>query len=63
MSRAQSHILRSQTDVILIGIDTALADDPVLNCRLPGLEQRSPVRIVLDSALRLPALIEAGQDG
>ena len=54
MSRAQSHILRSQTDVILIGIDTALADDPVLNCRLPGLEQRSPVRIVLDSALRLP---------
>jgi diaminohydroxyphosphoribosylaminopyrimidine deaminase / 5-amino-6-(5-phosphoribosylamino)uracil reductase len=54
MSRAQSHILRSQTDVILIGIDTALADDPVLNCRLPGLEQRSPVRIILDSTLRLP---------
>ncbi|MFD1792742.1 bifunctional diaminohydroxyphosphoribosylaminopyrimidine deaminase/5-amino-6-(5-phosphoribosylamino)uracil reductase RibD [Ochrobactrum teleogrylli] len=54
VSRAQSHILRSQTDVILIGIETALADDPVLNCRLPGLEQRSPIRVVLDSGLRLP---------
>ena len=54
IARAQSHILRAQSDVILIGIETALADDPVLNCRLPGLEQRSPVRIVLDSGLRLP---------
>jgi len=53
ISRAQSHILRSQTDVILIGADTAIADDPILNCRLPGLEQRSPIRLVLDSALRL----------
>lgn len=53
-SLAQSHILRAQSDVILIGIETALADDPILNCRLPGLEQRSPVRIVLDSQLRLP---------
>lgn len=52
-SLAQSHILRAQSDVILIGIETALADDPILNCRLPGLEQRSPVRIVLDSQLRL----------
>ncbi|AIK44751.1 MULTISPECIES: bifunctional diaminohydroxyphosphoribosylaminopyrimidine deaminase/5-amino-6-(5-phosphoribosylamino)uracil reductase RibD [Brucella/Ochrobactrum group] len=54
VARAQSHILRAQTDIILIGIETALADDPVLNCRLPGLEQRSPVRVVLDSGLRLP---------
>jgi len=54
IARAQSHILRAQTDIILIGIETALADDPVLNCRLPGLEQRSPVRVVLDSGLRLP---------
>lgn len=53
VARAQSHILRAQTDIILIGIETALADDPVLNCRLPGLEQRSPVRVVLDSGLRL----------
>ncbi|KAB2738750.1 bifunctional diaminohydroxyphosphoribosylaminopyrimidine deaminase/5-amino-6-(5-phosphoribosylamino)uracil reductase RibD [Brucella anthropi] len=54
VARAQSHIQRAQTDIILIGIETALADDPVLNCRLPGLEQRSPVRVVLDSGLRLP---------
>ncbi|MGK8638067.1 bifunctional diaminohydroxyphosphoribosylaminopyrimidine deaminase/5-amino-6-(5-phosphoribosylamino)uracil reductase RibD [Brucella anthropi] len=54
VARAQSHILRAQCDIILIGIETALADDPVLNCRLPGLEQRSPVRVVLDSGLRLP---------
>lgn len=54
VSRAQSHILRAQTDIIMIGIDTAIADDPVLNCRLPGLEQRSPVRVVLDGGLRLP---------
>ncbi|HBQ32334.1 MAG TPA: bifunctional diaminohydroxyphosphoribosylaminopyrimidine deaminase/5-amino-6-(5-phosphoribosylamino)uracil reductase RibD [Ochrobactrum anthropi] len=54
VARAQSHILRAQTDIILIGIETAYTDDPVLNCRLPGLEQRSSVRVVLDSGLRLP---------
>lgn len=54
ISRSQSHLLRAQSDIILIGIETALADDPLLDCRLPGLEQRSPVRVVLDSALRLP---------
>lgn len=54
IARAQSHILRSQTDVILVGVDTAIADDPILNCRLPGLEQRSPIRLILDSGLKLP---------
>ena len=39
----------------MIGIGTALADEPALTCRLPGLEDRSPVRIVADSRLRLPA--------
>ena len=38
----------------MVGSGTALADDPELTCRLPGLEDRSPVRIVLDGRLRLP---------
>ena len=46
--------MRADHDAILIGIGTALADDPELTCRLPGLEHRSPVRIVVDSRLRVP---------
>ena len=53
-ARAMAHLLRANHDAIMIGIGTALADDPVLTCRLPGLEGRSPVRIVADSAMRLP---------
>lgn len=53
-ARAQSHILRATHDAIIIGIGTALADDPTLTCRLPGLEERSPSRIVLDTGGRLP---------
>lgn len=48
------HVLRAECDGILVGIGTALADDPMLNCRLPGLSHRSPVRIVLDTTARLP---------
>jgi diaminohydroxyphosphoribosylaminopyrimidine deaminase/5-amino-6-(5-phosphoribosylamino)uracil reductase len=53
-ARARVHLMRAQNDAILIGIGTALADDPQLTCRLPGMAERSPVRIVLDSDLRLP---------
>lgn len=53
VSRGQVHVLRAEADAILIGIGTALADDPELTCRLPGLEARSPVRIVLDPRLEL----------
>src|SRR5258708_20015549 len=38
----------------MIGSNTVLSDDPLLTCRLPGLEQRSPVRIVVDGRLRVP---------
>jgi diaminohydroxyphosphoribosylaminopyrimidine deaminase/5-amino-6-(5-phosphoribosylamino)uracil reductase len=54
-TRARVHRLRAMNDAILIGIGTALADDPQLTCRLPGLEKFSPVRVVLDARLRLPA--------
>ena len=55
VSRGQVHVLRAETDAILVGIGTALADDPELTCRLPALAARSPVRIVLDPRLELPA--------
>jgi diaminohydroxyphosphoribosylaminopyrimidine deaminase/5-amino-6-(5-phosphoribosylamino)uracil reductase len=52
--RDRVHLLRAQSDAIMIGIGTALADDPLLTCRLPGMEKQSPVRVVLDTTLRLP---------
>jgi diaminohydroxyphosphoribosylaminopyrimidine deaminase/5-amino-6-(5-phosphoribosylamino)uracil reductase len=47
------HLLRAQSDAILIGIGTATSDNPLLTCRLPGMDSRSPVRVVLDRMLRL----------
>ncbi|PYE35757.1 diaminohydroxyphosphoribosylaminopyrimidine deaminase [Rhizobium sp. PP-F2F-G38] len=52
-SRDHVQHLRVRSDAILVGIGTAVADDPELTVRLPGLEDRSPVRIVLDGNLRL----------
>ena len=52
--RNQVHIMRARSDAIMIGVGTALTDDPVLTCRLPGMANMSPVRVVLDSKLRLP---------
>lgn len=53
-ARAFAHRLRASHDAVMIGSGTAIADDPELTCRLPGLEDRSPVRVVCDGCLRLP---------
>jgi diaminohydroxyphosphoribosylaminopyrimidine deaminase/5-amino-6-(5-phosphoribosylamino)uracil reductase len=52
-ARADGQRLRATHDAILVGANTVEADDPELTCRLPGLEGRSPVRIVLDSRARM----------
>jgi diaminohydroxyphosphoribosylaminopyrimidine deaminase/5-amino-6-(5-phosphoribosylamino)uracil reductase len=52
--RDRVHLLRAQRDAIMVGIGTALADDPMLTCRLPGMAKDSPVRVIADSMLRLP---------
>jgi len=54
LARAHGHRLRAGHDAIMVGSGTVLADDPALTCRLPGLADRSPRRIVLDGRLRLP---------
>jgi diaminohydroxyphosphoribosylaminopyrimidine deaminase/5-amino-6-(5-phosphoribosylamino)uracil reductase len=46
--------MRAETDAMMIGIGTALVDDPRLNVRLAGMAWRSPARIILDTTARLP---------
>ena len=54
-ARRYGHMLRAQNDAILTAIGTVNADDPSLDCRLAGLENQSPVRIVIDAQAEISA--------
>ncbi len=53
-SRRTAHTLRGSHDAVMIGVGTALADDPELTCRIDGFRAAPMIRIVVDSHLRLP---------
>jgi diaminohydroxyphosphoribosylaminopyrimidine deaminase/5-amino-6-(5-phosphoribosylamino)uracil reductase len=53
IANSRVQVMRSLHDAIMIGVGTAITDDPLLTVRLPGLDQKL-LRIVLDSRLRLP---------
>ena len=61
-SRKLAHTLRARSDAVVVGIGTVLADDPELTVR--HVRGRNPIRIVLDSKLRVPldARIVTGKD-
>jgi len=62
-ARREVHLLRHQYDAILVGVGTVIADDPELTARLPNGQARQPIRIILDSTLRLPPTAKVVTDG
>ena len=53
LSRSYVHLIRSQNDAIMTTSSTILADNPEMNCRLNGLENRSPKKVILDRYLKV----------
>ena len=53
-SRGRVHLMRSKHDCILTAVNTIITDNPRLTCRILGLEDKSPSRIILDKSLKIP---------
>ncbi|MDC3172287.1 bifunctional diaminohydroxyphosphoribosylaminopyrimidine deaminase/5-amino-6-(5-phosphoribosylamino)uracil reductase RibD [Alphaproteobacteria bacterium] len=53
LSRNYSHFIRSQNDAIMTTSSTIIADNPEMNCRLPGLQNRNPTKVILDRYLKV----------
>ena len=53
-SRGRVHTLRSKHDCLITSIKTVINDNPLLNCRIDGLEKFSPYRVILDKNLDIP---------
>jgi diaminohydroxyphosphoribosylaminopyrimidine deaminase / 5-amino-6-(5-phosphoribosylamino)uracil reductase len=62
-ARAEVHRLRNRSDALIVGIGTVLTDDPQLTTRLSRGNGNDPVRVVIDSRLRLPATSHVARPG
>lgn len=62
LARAYTHRLRAGADALVTGIGTVIADDPLLDCRLPGMADHSPLRVIADTRGRFDPACRIAQD-